>query len=69
MPDTELRALCTSFNLHNSMRQALKDLLAQTPQKDVLSIIEDKNAKVASQEIPGITSKFGLGVQNEAGKG
>ena len=39
-----------------------------TPKKDVLFIIEDWNAKVGSQEIPGITGKFGLGVQNEAGQ-
>ena len=38
-------------------------------QNDVLSIIRDWNAKVGSQEIPGVTGKFGLGVQNEAGKG
>ena len=45
----------------------LQDLLEQTPKKDVLFIIGDWNAKVRSQEIPGITGKFGLGVQNEAG--
>ena len=45
----------------------LQDLLELTPNKDVLFIIGDWNAKVGSQEIPGITSKFGLGVQNEAG--
>ena len=39
-----------------------------TPQKDVLFIIGDWNAKVGSQEIPGVTGKFGLGVQNEAGQ-
>ena len=39
-----------------------------TPQKDVLFIIWDRNAKVGSQEIPGVTGKFGLGVQNEAGQ-
>ena len=38
-----------------------------TPEKDVLFIIGDWNAKVGSQEIPGITGKFGLGLQNEAG--
>ena len=38
------------------------------PQKDVLFIIGDWNAKVGSQEIPGVTGKFGLGVQNEAGQ-
>ena len=40
----------------------LQDLLELTPQKDVLSIIGDWNAKVGSQEIPGVTGKFGLGV-------
>ena len=45
----------------------IQDLLDLTPKKDVLYIIGDWNAKVGSQEIPGVTSKFGLGVQNEAG--
>ena len=40
----------------------LQDLLELTPQKDVLFIIADWNAKVESQEIPGVTGKFGLGV-------
>ena len=44
----------------------LQDLLGLTPQKDVLFIIEDWNAKVGSQETPGITGKFGLGIRNEA---
>ena len=44
----------------------LQDLLELTPRKDVLFIIGDWNAKVGSQETPGITGKFGLGVQNEA---
>ena len=44
----------------------LEDLLELTPKKDVLFIIGDWNAKVGSQEIPGVTGKFGLGVQNEA---
>ena len=43
----------------------LQDLLELTPQKDVLFIIRDWNAKVGSQEIPGVTGKFGLGAQNE----
>ena len=47
----------------------LHDLLEITPQKDVLFIIGDWNAKVGSQETPGITGKFVLGVQNEAGQG
>ena len=46
----------------------LQDLLELTSKKDVLFIIGDWNAKVGSQETPGITGKFGLGVQNEAGQ-
>ena len=46
----------------------LQDLLELTPKKDVLFIIGDRNAKVGSQEIPGVTGKFGLKVQNEAGQ-
>ena len=45
----------------------LQDLLELTPQKDVLFIIGDWNAKLGSQETPNLTGKFGLGVQNEAG--
>ena len=48
--------------------EGLQDLLELTPQKDVLFIIGDWNAKVGSQEIPGVTGKFVLGVQNEAGQ-
>ena len=44
----------------------LQDLLELTPKKDVLFIIGDWNTKVASQETPGVTGKFGLGMQNEA---
>ena len=46
----------------------LQDLLELTPKKDVLFIIGDWNAEVGSQETPGITGKFGLGVQNEEGQ-
>ena len=46
----------------------LQDLLELTPKKDVLFIIGDWNAKVGSQEIPGVTSKYGLRVQNKAGQ-
>ena len=46
----------------------LQDLLELTPQKDVLFIIADLNAKVGSQETPGVTGKFDLGIQNEAGQ-
>ena len=46
----------------------LQDLLELTPKKDVLFIIGDWNAKVGSQETPGVTGKFGLGILNEAGQ-
>jgi len=46
----------------------IQDLLELTPKKDVPFIIGDWNAKVGSQEIPGVTGKFGLGVQNEPGQ-
>ena len=46
----------------------LQYLLKLTPKKDVLFIIGDWNAKVGSQETPGITGKFGLGMRNEAGQ-
>ena len=46
----------------------LQDLLELPPKKDVLFIIGDWNAKVESQETPGVTGKFGLGVRNEAGQ-
>ena len=46
----------------------LQDLLELTPKKDVLFIIGDWNAKVGSLETSGVTGKFGIGVQNEAGK-
>ena len=45
----------------------LQNFLELTSKKDVLFIIADCNAKIGSQEIPGITGKFGLGIQNEAG--
>ena len=46
----------------------LQDLVELTPQKDVIFIIEDWNAKVGSQETPGVTGTFGLGMRNEAGQ-
>ena len=46
----------------------LQDLLELTPKKDVLFIIGNWNAKVGSQETPGVTGKFGLGIQNKAGQ-
>ena len=48
--------------------EELQDLLELKPKKDVLFIIGDWNARVGSQETPGVTGKFGLGVQNEAGQ-
>ena len=45
-----------------------QDLLELIPKTDVLFIIRDWNGKVESQEIPGVTGKFGLGIQNEAGQ-
>ena len=46
----------------------LQDLLELTPKKDILFIIGDWNAKVRSQETPGVTGKFGLGMRNAAGQ-
>ena len=46
----------------------LQDLLELTPQRDVLFILGDWNVKVVSQETPGVTGKFGLGMRNEAGQ-
>ena len=46
----------------------LQDLLELTPKKDILFIIGNWNAKVGSQETPGVTGNFALGVQNEAGQ-
>ena len=46
----------------------LQDLLELTPKKDVLFIMEDWNSKVGSQETPGVTGKFRLGIWNEAGQ-
>ena len=46
----------------------LQDLLELTPKKDVLFIIGEWNAKVGSQETPGVSGKFGLGMQNEVGQ-
>ena len=52
----------------NGSMEDLQDLLRLTPKKEVLFIIGDWNAKVGSQETPGVTSKFGLGEQNEVGQ-
>ena len=50
------------------MYEDLQDFLELTPKRDVLFIIGDWNAKVGSQMIPGVTGRFGFGVQNEAGQ-
>ena len=55
-------------NLKLNGSEDLQDLLELTPPKDVLFIIGDWNAKVGSQETPGVTGKFALGAQSEAGQ-
>ena len=64
-----IQAYAPTSNTEEAERsnEDLQDLLELTPQKDVLFIIGDWNAKVGSQETPGVTGKFGLGVWNEAG--
>ena len=56
-----------TLQLNDSMK-IYKDLPELMPQNDVLFIIGDWNTKVRSQETPGVTGKFGLGIQNEAGQ-
>ena len=64
-------SLCPNTNAEEAevewFYEDLQDLLELTLKRDVLFIIGDWNAKVGSQEAPGVTGKFGLGVQNEAG--
>ena len=65
-------SLCPDHNTEEAevewFHEELQDLLGLTPKKDVLCIIGDWNAKVGSQETPGVIGKFVLGVQNEAGQ-
>ena len=63
-------SLCPTSNTEEveQFYEDLQDFLELTPPKDVLFIIGDWNVKVGSQEIPGVTGKFGFGVQNEAGQ-
>ena len=65
-------SLCPTSNAEEAeveqFYEDLQDLLQLTPIKDVIFIIVDWNAKVGSQETPGVTGKFGLGVENEAGQ-
>ena len=56
-------------NINKKFYKDLQDLLKLTPPKDVLFIIGDWNTKVGIQETPGVTGKFGLGVQMKQGKG
>ena len=56
------------LKLNGWFYENLQDLLELTPKKDALFIIGDWNAKVGSQEIPGVTGTFGLRVQNKAGR-
>ena len=69
---TEIQAYAPTTNAKEAevdqFCEDLEDLLELTPIKDVLFITGDWNAKVGSQEIPGVTGKFGLGDQNEAGQ-
>ena len=65
-------SLCPDSNAEEAeverFYEDLQDLLELTPRKDVLFIVGDWNAKVGSQEIPGVTGKFVLGIQNKAGQ-
>ena len=67
---TVIQIYAPTSNAEESERfcEDLQDLLELTLKKDVLFIIGDWNAKVGSQETPGVTGKFGLGVRNEAGQ-
>ena len=66
----QVHALTTNTEEAEAERfyEDLQDLLELTPQKNVLFIIGDWNAKVGSQETPGVTGKFGLGIWNEEGQ-
>ena len=64
----QVYALTSNAEEAERLYEDLQDLLELTPPKDVLFIIGDWNAKVGRQETPGVTGKFGLGVQNEAGQ-
>ena len=64
----QVYALTSNAEKAERFYEDLQDLLELTPLNDELFIIVDWNAKVGGQEIPGVTAKFGLGVQNEAGQ-
>ena len=65
---TQVCALTSIAEEAEQFHEDLQDLLELTPQKDILFIIGGWNAKVGSQETPGVTGKFDLQVQNEAGQ-
>ena len=69
---TEIQAYAPNSNTEEAevgwFYEDLQDLLELTLKKDILFIIGDWNGKVGSQKTPGVTGKFGLGVQNEAGQ-
>ena len=69
---TEIQLFATTTNAEEAevewFYEEIQDLLELTPEKDVVFSIGDWSAKVGSQETPGVTGKFGLGVQNEAGQ-
>ena len=66
--EKQAEVLLNHILTNSHLEQDLQDLLEQTSKKDVLFIIGDWNAKVGSQETPGVTGKFGLGIRNEAGQ-
>ena len=67
---TEIQVYASTSNIEEAeaewFYEDLQDLLELTPKKDVLFIIRDWDAKVGSQETPGVTGKFGVGIQNES---
>ena len=65
---TVIQVYAPTSNAEERFYEDLQDLLELTPQKDVLFIIGDWNVKVGSQETPGVTGKFGLGVQRSRSK-
>ena len=67
---TVVQVYAPTSNAEEAVRffEDLQDLQELTPKRDVLFIIGDWNAKVGSQETPGVTDKFGIGMQNEAGQ-
>ena len=65
---TVIQVYAPTSNAEEAEVEDLQDLLELTPKKDIHFIIGDWNAKVGSQETPGVTGKFSLGIRNEAGK-